>query len=156
MIDSHQFRCMVENVLHFLHPHIPYSDKARELLMLTAAAESCLGKYFWQVRGPARGVFQIEPATERWMLQTLGNSPSDVGLKIKALGLGNTKFPDMIYSLPYQIAMARYFYWLKPGAIPADLRGMAEYYKKYFNTYLGKATVEGALAAYHDYCEVKV
>lgn len=36
-----------------------------ELLLLTCAAESAMGKYIMQVGGPARGIFQMEPNTEK-------------------------------------------------------------------------------------------
>ena len=63
-IDAQQFREeIVRPVLEHLDAADPGIDSpnAEELLMLTAATESQLGRYLRQVRGPAIGVFQVEP-----------------------------------------------------------------------------------------------
>lgn len=146
-----QFREVIIDVLEFLDPEIPFSEEAVELLMLTAAQETHLGRYFHQVRGPARGFFQVEPATERGLLADLQKKGGTLWQKMQSLMLGSTRFLDMIYSVPYQVAMARYFYFTKPGAIPKELGAQADYYKKYYNTYLGKATVAEAIDNYRRY-----
>jgi hypothetical protein len=43
--------------------NIPVTITAADLLMATAAVETALGTYLLQIKGPARGVFQVEPAT---------------------------------------------------------------------------------------------
>jgi hypothetical protein len=54
----------------------------------------------------------------------------------------------------FQIAIARMKYLRAPGALPAadDLPGLAAYYKRHWNTPLGAATVEAAMANYRRYC----
>lgn len=153
--NKDQLREKIKAVLTYLDPEIPYSDTAVELLMLTCAQETHLGKYLKQVRGPARGIFQIEPATEKDMFRTLSQRHGAIRAKISELmfqteGKG---FTNMELNLAYQIAMARYFYYRVPKALPAnDIVSMATYWKKYFNTYLGKGKVIEAIDNYKRYC----
>jgi hypothetical protein len=124
--------------------------------MLTAAQETHLGTYLKQVRGPALGVFQIEPNTYNdmwgnWIMyrqniltglnDMWGASSLDWRIRMRA-------------DLAYQIVMARIFYLRVPAPIPANDHplGLAHYYKKYFNTHLGKATPEEAYKNYNKYC----
>jgi hypothetical protein len=151
--NATQFREVIESVLHYLEPEIPFTPEAVELLMLTSAQETFCGKYFRQVKGPARGFFQVEPNTEKGLVGALKEKGGTLNLKIEMLMLGSAHFPNMVYSIPYQVAIARYFYFLKPGSIPTTIEGMAEYYKKYYNTYLGKATVAEAIANYRRYAQ---
>ena len=39
-------------------------------------------------------------------------------------------------------AICRIHYWRKPGAIPAEIEGQAAYWKRHYNTPLGRGTVE--------------
>ena len=60
----------------------------------------------------------------------------------------------MMADIPYQIVMARLQYWRQPDALPhaGDIRGLAMYYKKFWNTPLGAATVEETIINYGRYC----
>lgn len=160
--EPNQFRALIEEVLQAMHPTVGYSDTARELLMLTAAQESHLGKYIKQINGPARGVFQMEPATERDIWQNYlryrhelrrivegfmnapGNAPADGAPEIEKQG-----------NLLYQIAMARIHYLRTPKALPSSadsLESLATYWKEFYNTPLGAGTVEEAVKNYERFC----
>lgn len=148
--DKSQFRSLISETLKAFDL---FSDDAVELLMLTAAQESGLGKYLTQVRGPALGVFQAEPATIAYYLDWLGKNRPE--LKAKLLKqCGEYSVLNMKGNLILQIVFARVHYLTRPGALPpkADVRGMAEYYKKHYNTHLGKATVDEAMTNYRKYC----
>jgi hypothetical protein len=54
-------------------------------------------------------------------------------------------------NLIYQIMMARIFYQRVKEAIPEGLALQAKYYKKYWNTELGKATVDQYVKNYTTY-----
>jgi len=56
-------RHIIRPVLEALEPMIPYSRAAENLLLGTAAQESHMGRYLKQIRGPARGIYQMEPGT---------------------------------------------------------------------------------------------
>lgn len=59
-----------------------------------------------------------------------------------------------IMNLEAQILSARLVYYFKTSkAIPnyKDIKGLAEYWKKYYNSYLGAGTIEGAIEKYNKY-----
>ena len=156
-INKDQLREKIKAVLTYLDPEIPYSETAVELLMLTCAQETHLGKYLKQVKGPARGIFQIEPNTEKDMWKTLAEKKSHAVIRHKISLLefpGEAKgFTNMEMNLAYQIAMARYYYYRIPMQLPdSTIQALATYWKKYYNTYLGAGTVEEAVANYNRFC----
>jgi len=132
-----------------------YSENAEELLMLTAAQESHLGQFLHQVNGPARGVYQIEPATEEDIWNNFLRYREGLESKVDNLRILNyTVVAEMEGNLYYATAMARCMYLRHSELLPdkKDLRGMAEYYKKYFNTIKGAAKIEDVFDNYHRYC----
>lgn len=151
-IDKTQLRNLIRNVLRYLEPEIPYSENAVELLMLTAAQESHLRTHIRQINGPARGIFQMEPATERDIyLNHLAYHPA-LAKKIADLKW-SAKIDNLEANLAYQIAMARVHYYRVAEALPEkDYLMMAVYYKKYYNTSKGKATIQEAVNNYKRYC----
>ncbi len=134
-----------------------YSENAVEILMLTAAQETLMGKYLWQVKGPALGIFQMEPNTfnDIWM-NFIGHRTNlqDALSDWRAEGAPWTL--RMKADLAYQIVMARIFYLRISAPLPpgSDVRAMAEYYKKYWNTHLGAATVDEAMHNYYKFAGV--
>ena len=60
---------------------------------------------------------------------------------------------SMVINLRYQIAMARLYYWTRPGSLPNryNVEAMARYWKQHYNTRFGKGTVEKAVKDYNDY-----
>jgi hypothetical protein len=156
--EASQFRRLIVEVLNDFASHCGrrsiYSEDAVELLMMTAAQETLLGKYIRQVRGPALGVFQMEPGayhdlfnkyivTKPWLHNAFELYSSD----------GASWEHNMIGNIPYQIVLARIYYLRYPEALPSsmDQEAMARYYKRYWNTHLGKATIEGAIRRYNQY-----
>jgi len=126
------------------------SDNAVELLMLIAAQESKLGEYFEQVGGGgALGMYQIEVATaqdttlwasrHRWAAMLLrkyrSNAPIDTDLRC---------------NIAYQTVLVRLSLWRHTEPIPPahDVVGLANYWKRYHNTYLGKGVVSDAVENY--------
>jgi len=154
MIDADQLDTLIDRILYYLHPEIPYSKHAKELLLMTAAHESGLGTYLAQKKGPARGIYQVEPTTEQHVLAKLSATNRPLYNKLTALNLlldgqdGSTTDNDSYHNLAYQTALARCIYFLKPGSIPTTPEGMAAYAKKYWNTPKGKATELDYLLAY--------
>lgn len=147
-----------------------WSDAAEKLLLGTAAHESCCGEFLHQVGGPALGIYQIEPATHKdvWdnflryksglMLKIQDMIPSSQrvhigtnGALIKPLSAGSNEL--LITDLSYATAIARIIYLRAPTRLPDadDLTGIAEYWKKHYNTPLGKGTVEKFLSDYAKY-----
>lgn len=169
-INKHQLRDLIRIVLQYLEPEIPYSEDAVELLMMTAAVESNLGDYVKQTKGPAKGIFQVEPITEKDVMERYLGAEHRSRLLAKVNKLAGDPPPGVdpaMFDLDYQIALARCFYWMKPGALPKvtmledgnyyhrpdydSILRMARYYKKYYNTYLGKSTIKKTIDKYCKY-----
>ncbi|MGH6879481.1 hypothetical protein [Hypericibacter sp.] len=93
--------------------------------------------------GPARGLFQMEPAThdDIWD-RYLNPSVARIDLVYKACGIGENRGSDMLmWNLRYAAAMTRFHYLRVAEPIPAahDAEAMAQYHKRHYNTALGKA-----------------
>jgi len=149
-INTRNLRDLIINVLTDVGL---YSEDTEELLMLTAAVESNLGHYLNQNGGgPARGIFQMEPTTEQDIFDNyLVYNPSLLKKVREYQGLFPEK--EMVYNLAYQIIMARIHYLRVPERLPStdDIEGVADYWKRYYNTYKGKGTVEKAVKKYITY-----
>lgn len=127
---------------------------AVELLMGTAMQESRCGEYIHQLgNGPALGVFQMEPATEHDLWTNYLEFHPEYRVPIGKLicgGIDRTK--QLEGNLYYAVAMARMLYMRVPAALPAkgDLGNQAAYYKKWYNTPLGAATVDEYINNWHE------
>jgi len=123
-----------------------HSKAAENLLMGTAAQESKLGEYLVQLgNGPARGIFQMERATEKdiW-INYLAYQPK---LAAKVLAITATLTPyyqdEILYNLRYAAAMCRIHYLRKKEKLPDqnDVGALGKYWKDHYNTHLGRGTV---------------
>lgn len=146
MISS-DLRRIIQSVLK---PIGLYSADAEELLVLTAAVESKGGKYLYQIKGPARGIFQMEPRTEQCIIDNYLRYKEELDDKVKQYITGKN---DLVTNLAYQIIMARIHYLRVPAPLPDrnDVEAMAKYWKQYYNTPKGKGTVEKAIGEYYEY-----
>lgn len=136
--NAAQFRDLIRRVLMEQALHSP---EAEELLMGTAAVESDLGTYLRQVRGPALGVFQMEPETFRWLKQLYSSR------------LERREPEEMEWDLRLSILAARLRYVIVPERLPdaSDVPGLAAYWKRHYNTMAGSGTVEHYVRAYSRY-----
>lgn len=125
---------------------IPHGFSASSVMaiQMIIAHESNQGEYIAQVRGPALGLIQMEPATHDDVWKH-GDS-----IWLNALDLGiitPEEFRDrvhpseerLIYDLRYNVFMARQKLFMAAGALPKDPGDMAIYLKKHWNGD-GKAT----------------
>lgn len=143
-INAQQFWNMVDDAIGSIGLH---SESAAQLLVGTAAQESHLGTYLRQIRGPALGVFQMEPATHNDIWENYiayqGRLKDDMRARY-AMATAET----MVYDLRYAAIMARIHYLRVPTALPEDIEGQAHYWKEHYNTFLGAGTVEEYLQNY--------
>lgn len=152
MINKEQLRDLITYTLEELElatdGKIKMSKDAVELLMMTCAHESKLGTYIKQIKGPALGIFQMEPRTHDdiwtnyifnrdWLEDAIFNICG------KTITSSNLK-----YDLKYATLMARIHYYRVPEGLPSDPEGYARYAKKYYNTELGAATEADYFNAY--------
>lgn len=142
MLNIEQLRqYVVRPTLQHLEPEIPYSEAAENLLLATAMHESRL-TYLHQIGGPAKGLWQIEPATEKDNWDNFLRYKAD--LRDKVIALSGVRSLDLIGNLPYQVAMARIKYYRSPNPLPAadDIEGQAKEWKMTYNTIHGAGTVK--------------
>jgi len=145
-LDRGQFRNLIERVLRRVDPAL-CSLAAVNLLLGTAAQESRFGTYLRQLRrGPARGVFQMEPGTFRWLRGRY---------KKKYPLIADRLFAEIEWDLRLSIIMARLRYRIVPVVLPDadDVVALARYWKQFFNTIHGAGTVEEFVGNYKKYVE---
>jgi hypothetical protein len=118
-----------------------YSTNAVALLMETAAVESSLGKFIFQIGGPARGIFQMEPASEKDVWDNYVTFKEPLRKQLALYGYRGHDPEKLVYDLRYQILMARIHYLRVAEAIPGSTAERARYWKQHYNTKLGKGTV---------------
>jgi hypothetical protein len=127
-----------------------YSPQAVQLLLGTGAHESGGWQYRRQLgNGPALGFFQMEPFTHDDCWTNYLNYNPHLGQKILAAsGLFSPDAAALEHNDVYAICMARVKYMRDPQPIPMDLYGQAAYWKRVYNTYLGRGTVEEYITHY--------
>ncbi len=157
MINPEQLRSLIKDTLEIILPEMN-SPEAVELLMMTAAQESFCGTYLQQLHGgPALGIFQMEPVTYRCLFNNYLQYDPEIIHRLESFFTvheGNFNI-QMRGDIPYQIVIARLNYRRKPGNIPKawETLQLAEYYKKYWNTHLGAATIPEVLHNYDKYAK---
>lgn len=150
-----QLRYLISDVLDYLSMN---SKSATELIMLTGAHETKLGKYLVQLNdGPAEGMFQMLPSTEDDIWDNYLQRRIGLLYKMKAILPLENVIPKVSFlktNLTYQICMVRLYYKRIPEKLPDhdNVYELARYYKQYYNTHLGKATIEEAIDNYKKYC----
>ncbi len=153
MLDCSQFRSLIiEPVLSKLRL---YSKGAEELLVFTCAAESLGGTLLQQIKGPALGIYQMEPNTYTDIWSNFIRARNQLAT-LMALHFGCNRVPEierLIYDLHFATAMTRIHYLRMPGNLPdaKDIDGLWDYYKKYYNTDKGKAKKEESIKKYQDF-----
>lgn len=153
-LDVDQFRALV--VLPTLH-HLGLHSLAAENLLLGTAAQESRFEFLHQVGGgPARGLYQCEPATHRDVHDNFLAYKPDLYRRVMELASPRAEtaagFDDeLITNLAYATAIARVHYLRVPKPLPEpwDVSGLAAYWKQHYNTPLGHGTVEQFEASYH-------
>ena len=154
MIDGHQLTEVV--IRPALEELDMWSQSAENLILGTCAQESALGLYLKQIKGPALSIFQIEEATYNDIWRYLAGK-YDIGESI--LSSCNCdqmpEFEQIGWDLRLATMMCRIKYWMVPESLPDadDIEGLAAYWKKYYNTELGKGTEEEFIANYERYVQ---
>jgi hypothetical protein len=145
-INAQDFRAYVlKPALTALSSVTPPTQVAADLLMATAAVETQLGTYLSQVGGPARGVFQIEPASFTNLWEHL--APGEL-VALRPLMTPQNAIDQLDGNLVFAAAIARLFYWQVPQPLPertAD--GLWWYYKVHWNSMAGATTGAKFVAA---------
>jgi hypothetical protein len=129
-----------------------WSIEAERLVLGTACAESECGRWLKQRGGgPALGIYQCEPATHQdcWVsyLQFKPALARKVLRWSTSAGLGwPPEVPEpseLTGNLFYATAICRVHYLRDPEKIPDTLMGQALAWKRCYNSFAGKGTVDG-------------
>lgn len=128
---------------------LPSSKSAIILLIMIAAHESGGLMYVRQIRGPARGLFQMEPISLNAVLEYLRRKPDKFDSMQHYL---NYSADHLIYDTVAAIVFARIYLMMDPEPLPDedDLLELAKYAKRRWNTEAGKATVDDYLMALNE------
>jgi hypothetical protein len=160
MIDNRQLRSLIiQPVLKGLSL---YSLEAEDLLVGTCAQET-LGISFLMQKTEenyydalkrnlfALGIYQMEPRThdDIWKSYLPAHPKLSSDLMQVCCFSRLPSSHMLVYNLFYATAMARIFYKRAPEPIPKTLELQAEYYKTYWNTSQGAATVEQYISNYN-------
>ena len=128
-----------------------YSPEASEMVYNTGLAESGY-RQLEQIKGPAIGFFQVEPATMRDTWDNYIMYRQDLKNKLWALGYDESNDVQRVMgSIILQVVFCRLKYRRAPQALPecGDLEGQAKYWKRIYNSELGKGTIEHFMEACH-------
>jgi len=158
MIDALQLRHeIIRPTLKHLDSVIPYSMAAENLLMGTCAQESRMGQFLVQLdNGPAKGIFQMEPATHMdiWSNYLNYSSRDEIADSVTILA-GEAMSDDMLLTgnLYYAAMMCRIHYYRVPMAMPEEdnIEQLANYWKLFYNTPEGKGTEAEFIHNYNRY-----
>ncbi len=125
-----------------------WSEAAERLLLGTAITESELTWLRQHGDGPARGVYQIEPATHDDIWANYLAYRDELANRVARLAArASPRAEQLTWNLGYATAIARLVYYRRPALLPPadDLAGLARYWKAHFNTALGAGTPEDFL-----------
>ncbi len=156
MIDALQLRHeIIRPTLKHLDSVIPYSMAAENLLMGTCAQESRMGQFLVQLdNGPAKGIFQMEPATHDDIHLNFLSYRSELCEAVEAFVIPVLEPDiDLAGNLFYAAAMCRVHYYRVPMAMPPEdnIEQLGHYWKLYYNTPEGKGTVAEFIHNYNRY-----
>ena len=150
-LDVNQFKELI--VVPVLRNLDLYSESAVNLIIGTAIIESDL-KYLKQLHdGPAVSIMQIEPTTYHDIITRVVDKYSNLLNKIKVSCFVDSIPFDanwLIGNLNAAVAFARLKYYLDPEPLPKadDIQGLAEYYKRVYNTPNGSTAIEDAITIF--------
>lgn len=129
-----------------------YSDDAANLLMGTALQESNGGRYLRQINGPACGIYQMEPATAKDIIDNYLKHRKPLLEKVfQFYNYWSSLEDNLTGNLWFATAMCRVHYLRVKETLPTTPEGYAEYWKKYYNTASGKGTVKEFLDKYNKF-----
>lgn len=153
-MDLEQLR---ELVIRPTLKHLELWSPAAENLVLGTALVESKAEYLRQIRGPALGLWQMEPATHDDIWDNYLKYQRDLALRVDELttpAAVTHGAAELVGNLYYGAAMCRVLYRRVREPLPSerDAAGMAAYWKRFYNTELGAGTVEKALPRFIVVC----
>jgi len=140
MIDRTQLSNLIDKATGAIGMQSP---AATALILGTAAQESRMGCFMRQLGGgPALGIFQMEPRTFEYHAKYLNKRPALKAAILEFCGVTELKADFLEWNNAFAACMTRVHYYRIRKPLPSvdDVAGMAAYWKKYYNSVLGKGT----------------
>lgn len=134
---------IIEKVVYDLKGSKEDAESTIKLMVGTIAQETKLGTF----RDPSpykygSGLCQIDPGIPFDDVQDRASRYIDKVISLYGIDILSATHRELELSPLLSVVMCRVKYKLIPKAIPSDSEGQWLYYKKYYNSYLGKATRE--------------
>ena len=133
-----------------------YSPVASFLLLGTALEESGIEHLKQLDGGPALGYYQMEPKTHDDIWENYLEYRPELAAKVREFVygfgvVGEGGYQQLITNPPYSTIMCRVHYLRVKEALPeyGDIKGYASYWKKWYNTQLGKGSEASFVETYH-------
>lgn len=149
-MDPTVLRLHIRSTLQLLGGKL-WSPESEEQLLGTCAQESRLGTYRRQIGGgPATGIYQIEPATERSLWRDyLDYRPALATAVTRVCGVRGPDQLQLEMNLAYQHIMCRirYWAWVKEP-VPSGLAAQAQYWDTHYNANPDHGTPEEYIRNY--------
>jgi len=130
-----------------------WSQASENLLIGTGLIESRF-YYLKQIKGEALSLFQIEVPTYYWIIHKIANRSNLYEKVLKVLGYDKFPPPERLMSdIALSLIIARYRYCLDPDPLPEaeNIIELSKYYKKIYNTPLGKADPQLFVSLYREH-----
>ena len=127
-----------------------YSKDAIDLVYKTGNAETGYRHLKQMGGGPAIGFWQVEPATLIDIMDNYVKYRPELEKRLKSLGFSRNDIETRVMSnIALQAVFCRLKYKRDRYALPKanDLEAQAKYWKRVYNTHLGKGTIEHFMEA---------
>ena len=127
-----------------------YSEDAVDLVYKTGNAETGYRHLKQMGGGPAIGFWQVEPATLIDIIDNYVKYRPGLAEGLKSLGFNKSDMETRVMSnIALQAVFCRLKYKRDKYPLPKanDLKEQAEYWKRVYNTHLGKGTVKHFMEA---------
>jgi len=136
-VDKKQIKKQIKMICNCLGG----GENAQRLVFETAVAETGIGNIKDTTIGAGIGLTQFDKLpfddTKIRGMKYRNKIYNGLGIDIDFVN-----WDDLRYSPFLCLLFTRLFYLLRPGAISSDIEERAKYWKKWYNTKLGKGTVE--------------
>ena len=129
------------------------SEDARDLRYKTGMAESGYRALEGYGNNPAVGFWQVEPATMHDVIENYANYRPELKTKIYSLGYDDKDSESRLLSnMALQVVFCRLTYRRDKYPLPkiGNIEKQAEYWKRVYNTKLGKGTIEHFMEVNND------
>jgi len=127
-----------------------YSQDAAAMIYRTGMAETSYKHLSQMGDGPAIGYFQLEPETMKDIMKNYVAYRKPILESLKSLGYAEDDSEYRVKSnIALQVAFCRLKYKRDPFPLPLwwNTKDQADYWKRVYNTELGKGTIEHFLEA---------